>query len=196
MKLADVFPSNYLAASDFDEDTVRTIQRVEEEILGQGKDAQKKAVIYFDEDDKGMVCNKTNFKTIASLHGDDTDDWIGKQITLYATEVPFGDKMVMSVRVRLKAPRPASQAKPGNGNAAPTGEPENPVAAGRARAWKAFIAATPSSDDANRKLLWLAALQYSFPLKSQKDFTADDWKTFTLEVQTGYDEANGGFIPV
>ena len=39
------------------------------------------------------------------MYGDDTDMWIGKAITMYATEVEFGGKMVMGIRVRMQPPQ-------------------------------------------------------------------------------------------
>ena len=81
------------------EDTQRELREAQNELnqlntrksnLGQGKEALDKWVCYFDGTDKGLVLNKTNLNTIARLYGDDTDLWIGKPITLFATEVQFG----------------------------------------------------------------------------------------------------------
>jgi hypothetical protein len=105
-KVSELFPSKWLKASDFEDgDATLTIREVGQETLGQGKDAVVKFVLFFEEEDRGLVLNKTNVNVIAKLHGDDTDDWIGKQVTLYATEVQFQSEMVEAIRVRTKPPR-------------------------------------------------------------------------------------------
>lgn len=61
---------------------------------------------------KKLVLNKTNANMIASLYGTETDHWAGKQIVLYSTQVPFGDKMVDAIRVQAPAaPAPAPPAQ-------------------------------------------------------------------------------------
>lgn len=109
-----MFPSKYIKAGDCEEaDLQLTIAAVKQESIGQGDEAETKFVVYFDEHDKGLVLNKTNASTIAELHGRNTDQWIGKRISLYATEVEYGGKVSMGIRIRLRAPKPAS---------APTGD--------------------------------------------------------------------------
>lgn len=106
MKVSDMYPSRFMKAEDFEEDESRTltIRTVEMEELGKGKEAVQKPVIYFRDHDKAMVANKTNANIIAKLYGDDSDDWIGKRITLYAIEVQVGSDMVRAIRVKTKAP--------------------------------------------------------------------------------------------
>jgi hypothetical protein len=109
-RIGDMYPSKWLKASDCeDEDLVVTIDRVVEEEIGQQRDL--KWVLYFQELDKGLVLNKTNTTTIAKLWGDNTDDWEGCQVTLYATEVQFQGDMVEAIRVRSKPPK-AKKSKP------------------------------------------------------------------------------------
>lgn len=112
MKMHEMFPSNFLKAADLgDEDVCMTISKVTMEKLGQGQDAEVKPIIHFRETEKQFVLNKTNATTIIKIAGsDDTDDWIDKKITLYATEVAFGAEMVLSIRVRLPRPKPLVQA--------------------------------------------------------------------------------------
>lgn len=111
MKLGQVFPSKYLKSDDIGDANVPVeIERVEMEEMGQGGD--HRPVIYFKGKKKGFVCNKTNFTTIAKVLGsDDSDDWTGGKIILYATEVQYGNEMVMGIRVRLKTATPP-KAKP------------------------------------------------------------------------------------
>jgi hypothetical protein len=102
----DMYPSKWLKASDCEDgDMVLTISGIVQERIGQGSQADDKWVLNFEEEEKGLVLNKTNTNTIAKLYGNDTDDWIGKQVTLFATEVQFQGDMVEAIRVRSKPPR-------------------------------------------------------------------------------------------
>lgn len=112
MKLSEAFPSNYLKAEDLNGRDVHVwIQSVEMQEIGQGREKQNKPVLTFKGKQKQFVCNITNAKTIAKLYGDDTDDWIGKPITLCSREVEFQGDMVLAIRVSLKAP-PTGQQTP------------------------------------------------------------------------------------
>lgn len=96
----DLYPSNYLKASDLgDAQPVVTIDRVEVEPVGRGK--EMKPVIYFTNKQKGMVLNKTNSKKIAEIASSpDTDDWRGVQVKLYSTEVDFQGETVEAIRIK------------------------------------------------------------------------------------------------
>ena len=115
MKMSEAFPSKWLSAGDFEEDDngnpvdlVATIREVKLESLEiPGQPMVDKPVVFFEELEKGLVLNKTNGKTIAAMYGNDTDDWAGKPITLYATEVNFQGTMTPCVRIRGKAPKKA-----------------------------------------------------------------------------------------
>jgi hypothetical protein len=108
-----------LKAEDIgDDDLVLTIQSVDMEELGQDQD--EKPVLYFAETDKGLVLNKTNCDAIAQLYPGQIGDWIGKKIALYATEVSFGGKTMMGVRVRLRVPEAQAPTPE------PAGAPEGP----------------------------------------------------------------------
>jgi hypothetical protein len=122
MKLHDAFPSNYMKADDLEDGdltvTIRDHSPVEwAEFQQKGKPTpDNKPVLYFQHprEAKALVLNKTNWKTIADVLGtDETDDWGGKQITLYATEVESFGETVLAVRVRMK--KPSTKAN-GNGN--------------------------------------------------------------------------------
>jgi hypothetical protein len=102
MKLNDVFPARFVKSEDFEkgEERTLTVKNVEREEIGQDEAKEIKPIIYFREKDaKPFVCNKTNWLTIAELWGEDSDDWIGKGITLYVTKVPSFGKMVDGIRV-------------------------------------------------------------------------------------------------
>lgn len=106
MKVSEAFPSKYLKAVDLnDQDIVATIKSVIMENIGQADDPQEKLVLYFTDQDKGLVCNKTNAGVIAKLYGDDTESWIGKQVTLWPNhDVEFKGEIVSAIRIRSRLP--------------------------------------------------------------------------------------------
>lgn len=108
----DAFPSKYLSAADLNgRSATVTIANASIEEIGKGADKGPKIVLTFVGKQKAFVCNKTNAKVIAQLHGDDTDDWLGKSITIAPREVEFQGNMVWSIRVSLVAPAAAAPVK-------------------------------------------------------------------------------------
>jgi hypothetical protein len=113
MKMNDAFPSKWLSANDIDEDLVVTISGDDpvsyEDFKTQGKDTpDRKPVLRFKapKGTKPMVLNKTNWKVIGQVLGsEDTDDWAGQSITLYATEVEAFGETTMGIRVRAQKPK-------------------------------------------------------------------------------------------
>lgn len=114
-----LFPSLYLAAHDLlGRDVVLTIRRLVVEDLKTERGTEKKPVVYFDEtfkkaqaagtDEKRLVLNKTNAKTIAEIYGPEVNDWTGKRITVYATKVSAFGKETEAIRVRPVAPAPVT----------------------------------------------------------------------------------------
>lgn len=107
MKISELFPSRYLKAADLDGDEVFTAESLNQEELGD----DTKPVLYFEEMEKGLVLNRTNANTTASLYGQDTEygkdteDWVGKRITLFATEVDFRGQQTLAIRVRMLPPK-------------------------------------------------------------------------------------------
>lgn len=95
-----------------DKDAIVRIREVKAAVLNNGRSQNKKPVLFFDGKEKGMVCNKTNAKTIASLHGNDVAGWIGKSIALYVatTRDPSGGGDVECIRVRPTAPKVEKEA--------------------------------------------------------------------------------------
>jgi hypothetical protein len=103
-----MFPSRWLVAADLpDNGQVATIRRVQYEEVVAG---DEKPVVYFQEFAKGLILNRTNCLTVASIYGDHTDDWEGQPITLFPTQVDFQGKQVDGIRVRNRKPTPAGEA--------------------------------------------------------------------------------------
>ncbi len=99
MKLTEMFPSRFYKAADLEEPTTLTISDVTLEELGEDK--EEKPCINFKDSEKLMALNKTNALVIAAAYGDETGGWKGKTVTLFATRVPFGGKLVDAIRVRI-----------------------------------------------------------------------------------------------
>lgn len=51
--------------------------------------------------DKGLVLNRTNGDVLADAFGDELNDWVGKEITLYKDRCQMRGKMVDCVRVKV-----------------------------------------------------------------------------------------------
>lgn len=102
MKSSDVYPSKYLKAEDFgDDEPVCTITEVVmEELESKERGKEQKPVVYFKGLEKGLVLNKTNWGLIARQHGDESDEWVGKQITLFVMDVEAFGEIVSAIRVK------------------------------------------------------------------------------------------------
>ncbi len=102
MRTKDIYPSKYLKAEDVDEGgMVVTIDDFVMEEVGRAQ--ERKAVVYF-KDCKPLVCNVTNKDTLGTLLGDDTDDWLGKQVGLFTPMVTYQGKTKPAVRVQQTLP--------------------------------------------------------------------------------------------
>ena len=101
MHRSDIYKSNYTKASDLPAPRTVTIKSAEIQAFKNDGKEQEKLVLSFKEKVKPLVCNLTNFDTIAAEcgYGDETDQWLGKKIVLRADRTRFGTKMVDCVRV-------------------------------------------------------------------------------------------------
>lgn len=101
------FPSNYLKASDFEKPKLLTIKKFVEEDIG----GEPKPIVYFEEDQKGLVLNKVNGDSIEKISGSwETENWKGHRIVLFQSETDYQGKRVPCIRVR--APKPGAQLPP------------------------------------------------------------------------------------
>ncbi len=116
MKMSQMYPSKYLKADELgDSDHGLTITKIVIEQMGQGQEKDEKPVAYFHEVEKGLVLNVTKAKTLTKIFGsDDSDDWVGKKITIYAGEVSFQGDMVACINIRLPRAAPTMQFKQAN----------------------------------------------------------------------------------
>ena len=110
MKLNEIYSGKFLKCEDLGgrRRTV-TILGVKPEKFDEGN----KLVVSFLNQDKAMVCNKTNANKIAEVLGtDETDDWVGKKIVLYPAQVDFAGKMSAAIRVDFPGQPAAAPARP------------------------------------------------------------------------------------
>lgn len=97
MKVSKVFGNTYMSAEHVTpQGDTYTIAAVVEEAVG----TDQRHVIYFDDCDMGLPLNKTNALAIAELHGDETNEWRGKQITLYRSSTFFQGRNTPCIRAR------------------------------------------------------------------------------------------------
>ncbi len=114
MNIDSAFPSKYLKAGDLGGKTVR-LRITGMSIEAVGKEKENRPVLSFNGTEKTLVLNKTNANTITTLYGRETDNWIGKDIDLYAAQVEFQGQVGPALRVRGVA-----QARPAQNKAALT----------------------------------------------------------------------------
>lgn len=109
MRISAAFPSDYLKAADLMDRNVKVvISGVEMRDIGD----DHKPVLFFQGKDRGLVLNKTNSNNIAIAYGDETDDWVGKEIILYPAMVDFQGRSVQAIRVRAPALKDRQQPRP------------------------------------------------------------------------------------
>ena len=101
----------YFKAEDLEREKKFRIKNVTEEVDRDGAEKEKKLVVWFTNDERGLVLNKTNNRTLRGAFGDDMAGWTGKIIVVFPTMAEFRGKMVPALRVRIPPPKQAS----GNG---------------------------------------------------------------------------------
>ena len=99
MRMSDAFHSKFFKAADLNGGAlVRTVGTVAFESMNDG---EQKPVARFSDDDRGLVLNKTNFGALAQLaKSDDTANWRGMRVQLYAATAEFSGRTVPAVRIR------------------------------------------------------------------------------------------------
>ncbi len=102
-----------LLASDFDKskyfraaDNLKLrIKNVTAADIGQGADKERKLVVWFTNDDRGLPLNKTNIRTLSGAFGDSCDGWKGRVIVLFSTVVDFRGTLKPASRIRIPPPK-------------------------------------------------------------------------------------------
>lgn len=108
-KISEMRESKFLKQTDVGRGVLATIEGcVQMNVAKEGADPEMKWCLTFADIDKPLVLNSTNAQLCAKIfNSDDTDDWHGKPVVLYADpNVSFQGKLVGGIRVR--APKPGS----------------------------------------------------------------------------------------
>ena len=93
--------SKYFKAQDITAEKKLKIKAVTEEEIGIGKDKEKKLVVWFTNDPRGLVLNRVNNRTLRGAFGDPVSGWIGKIIIAFPTQDEFRGRMVPVIRLRI-----------------------------------------------------------------------------------------------
>lgn len=88
-----------LEISDVTLDKLESIAMNDADGGGAGK-LKTKGIVHFRGVDRGWVLNRTNAECLAAIFGTETNDWVGKFVTLYAASVKVGPKMDLGIRVK------------------------------------------------------------------------------------------------
>ena len=98
-KLTELCPSKYLESADFEGDTPATIKSWAIETVGPDED--ECGILYFDEFKRGLVLNKTKKTALLNAFGNNLEDFKGKTITLFPTEVMAFGSMKPAIGIRI-----------------------------------------------------------------------------------------------
>lgn len=75
------------------------VQVTIESVLPKSFDDGGKLEMRFAGKKKGFICNKTNARTVADMHGEDFSFWPGKIIAIYRTFTDYQGRQVECLRV-------------------------------------------------------------------------------------------------
>jgi hypothetical protein len=121
--------SRFLKAADLEREKKFRIKSVTEELIG-AEQKEKKLVVWFTNDERGLVLNKTNNRTIRGAFGDPVGGWVGKIIIIFPTMVDMRGKLTPALRVQIPPPKQGGETAavspsnpPQSGNGAATAAP-------------------------------------------------------------------------
>jgi hypothetical protein len=104
MKLHDMFPSRYVKGEELGGRSVTvTISKVQPEKMRPNPQSPEvlRYVLYTKEGKKGVVLSKTTATQIAQAVGSvETDEWIGRQITLYPEPMTVAGVKRVAIRAQ------------------------------------------------------------------------------------------------
>lgn len=101
--------NHYLGAYAIPEgaDLAVTIKSVKRELIDASEGHVEDAcVAYLEGGHLPWIVNITNAKSIARLHGEFIEDWVGKTVTLYKDQTRLDGELVDCIRVKAERPAP------------------------------------------------------------------------------------------
>jgi hypothetical protein len=115
MKLVEMYPRRYATGEDLQGKAITlTIVKITREKMHPQPNSPEveKWVLYFKEAKKGVVLNRTLAYQLAEiLDSEETDDWLGKSITLYPQPMSVAGRKVTAIRARAAKSAPAAAAE-------------------------------------------------------------------------------------
>ncbi len=115
---SDFDKSKYFRAADIDGDLKLRIKNVTAADIGQGADKERKLIVWFTNDDRGLPLNKTNIRTLSGAFGDSCEGWKGRIIVLFTQMVDFRGTLKAASRIRIPSPK-------GNGQTTKLAQPDD-----------------------------------------------------------------------
>jgi hypothetical protein len=115
-KVTDIYSSPYLTAAELepiDKRRSAIIHAVAQELVGQKREPKLVLTLVSPSGrqcSKRIVLNKGNALGLRAAYGNDTDDWPGKQIEIWAELVQFQGKIVPGIRLAPMQRQPAEPA--------------------------------------------------------------------------------------
>jgi hypothetical protein len=102
---SDAFPSRFLQTTVVKAKgpIVATISHIEMDTVGQGAEQQRKPVLYFEDGEKPMVLNRTNFEILADAFGD-SDEWAGHKVKIFVARTQYQGRSIDGLRVEAVRP--------------------------------------------------------------------------------------------
>jgi hypothetical protein len=97
--------TRFFKAADVSQEKKLRIKDVTEEDIGVGKDKERKLCVWFTNDARGLVLNRTNNRTLRGAFGDNCHGWKGKIVVVFPTQDDFRGRMVPVLRVRIPPPK-------------------------------------------------------------------------------------------
>src|SRR5215475_12980180 len=103
MRKEQAFPSRFFKAEDLPAEGLRVVID-DMQSLQLGEQKEDRFVLFFKDQQKGLVFNITKWTVIEEAYGD-SDNWPDRPMVLYPDKTRFGGKQVPCVSIRI--PKPA-----------------------------------------------------------------------------------------
>jgi hypothetical protein len=102
MNVNQMFPSRFLRGAELQGPVTVTIQRIgQEEVYKPGKGKESCWILYAERASRGVVLSKSLAESIAQALGEsDTDQWPGRQVTLYPQPMSVAGRDLVAIRAR------------------------------------------------------------------------------------------------
>ena len=114
MNINEVYTSNWLRAADLQGRKAKV--RIEDWDVTEFKQndgtTKKQIVLKFFGKEKRLGLNRINSSMIAGMYGEDTEGWIGKEVTIYPTKDRGPNGLVDCIRIEFVDPRTALDGMP------------------------------------------------------------------------------------